>query len=55
MKNKKLALDVDFIGSQESLTNEEEKALKDYFKERKLPSQNSKNRSKNSKHSKTTI
>ncbi len=39
MKNKKIELDVDFIGSQEALTKEEEKALSDYFIIRKLKSQ----------------
>lgn len=55
MKNKKIELDVDFIGSQEALTQEEEKSLNDYFKKRKLSSQKSKIRSKSTKHSKTTI
>jgi|LakMenE18May11ns_1017448.scaffolds.fasta_scaffold7115587_1 hypothetical protein len=35
MKNKKLVFDVDFIGEQTSLTIEEEKALSDYFKQKK--------------------
>lgn len=35
---KKLELDVDFIGGQDSLTAEEEKALSDFFKKRKLNS-----------------
>jgi len=35
MKNKKLEFDVDFIGEQTSLTIEEEKALSDYFKQKK--------------------
>jgi len=34
MKKKKIELDVDFIGSQETLTHEEEKKLSDYFKKR---------------------
>ncbi len=36
MKTKKIELDVDFIGGQGSLTIEEEKALSDFFKQRKL-------------------
>ena len=32
---KKLELEVDFIGGQEPLTPEEEKALSDFFKQRK--------------------
>jgi len=39
MKNKKIELDVDFIGNQEALTHEEEKKLSDYFKAQKLVSQ----------------
>lgn len=35
-KTKKIELDVDFIGGQGSLTIEEEKALSDFFKQRKL-------------------
>ena len=35
MKTSKLELDVDFIGGQTSLTVTEEKALSDYFKQRK--------------------
>ncbi|MEI6596510.1 MAG: hypothetical protein WCO28_13170 [Bacteroidota bacterium] len=38
MKTKKLELDVDFIGGQGSLTVEEEKALDDFFRQRKLAS-----------------
>lgn len=38
MKAKKTELDVDFIGGQGSLTVEEEKALSDFFKQRKLTS-----------------
>lgn len=55
MKNQKIELDVDFIGSQETLTKEEEKKLRDYFKKRKLDSQKRqlKTGSKLSKHSKT--
>lgn len=36
MKTKKLEFDVDFIGEQTSLTIEEEKALSDYFKKKKV-------------------
>jgi hypothetical protein len=35
MKTKKIEFDVDFIGEQTSLTVEEEKALSDYFKQKK--------------------
>lgn len=35
MKTKKSELDVDFIGGQSSLTAAEEKALSDFFKNRK--------------------
>jgi hypothetical protein len=35
MKTKQLEFDVDFIGEQTSLTIEEEKALSDYFKQKK--------------------
>ena len=38
MKTTKLELDVDFIGGQTSLTVTEEKALSDYFKQRKANS-----------------
>ncbi len=38
MKAKKTELDVDFIGGQEPLTAEEEKALSDFFKSSKLTS-----------------
>ena len=38
MKAKKIELDVDFIGGQEPLTAEEEKALSDFFKRRKMDS-----------------
>jgi len=57
MKNKKIELDVDFIGSQEALTQDEEKKLSDYFKKRKLVSQKRHLNvsSKSSKHSKTMI
>jgi hypothetical protein len=36
MKAKKIELDVDFIGGQGPLTAEEEKALSDFFKKRKM-------------------
>ena len=57
MKSKKIELDVDFIGSQEALTQSEEKAINDYFKKRKLASQKSKAKvgSKVSRRSKTMI
>lgn len=35
MKKKAVELDVDFIGSQDKLTKEEEIALKNYFTKRK--------------------
>ncbi len=35
MKAKKTELDVDYIGGQEPLTTEEEKALSDFFQKRK--------------------
>lgn len=35
MKTKNTELDVDFIGGQSSLTAAEEKALSDFFKQRK--------------------
>jgi hypothetical protein len=35
MKTKKVELDVDFIGGQTSLTNEEEKAISDFIKKNK--------------------
>ena len=39
MKSKKVELDVDFIGGQEPLTLAEEKAISDFFKQRKLSKQ----------------
>jgi hypothetical protein len=36
MKTKKTELEVDFIGDNEGLTNSEEKALSEFFKQRKL-------------------
>lgn len=36
MKTKKIELDVDFIGGLGSLTIKEEKALSEFFKQRKL-------------------
>jgi len=38
MKIKKTELDVDFIGGQSALTAAEEKALSDFFKQRKISS-----------------
>jgi hypothetical protein len=38
MKTKKAELDVDFIGGQTALTAAEEKALSDFFKQRKISS-----------------
>lgn len=57
MKSKKIELDVDFIGSQEVLSLEEEKALDDFFKKRKLASTKKKIsiRTKSLKSSKTNI
>ena len=36
MKTKKIELEVDFIGEQDILANEEQKALSDFFKKRKM-------------------
>ena len=36
MKRKSLELDVDFIGGQNPMTKEEEKALSEFFKAQKL-------------------
>jgi hypothetical protein len=57
MKSKKNELDVDFIGSQDELTQDEEKALSEYFKKRKLESHKRplKKKAKSTKHSKTNI
>ena len=38
MKTKNTELDVDFIGGQSGLTQAEEKALSDFFKQRKTSS-----------------
>jgi hypothetical protein len=38
MKRKKIELDVDFIGGQDPLTHDEEKALSDFFNKRKAKS-----------------
>lgn len=38
MKARKIELEVDYIGGQEPLTAEEEKALSDFFKKRKKDS-----------------
>ena len=42
MKTKKTELDVDFIGGQSGLTQAEEKALSDFFKQKKIASTSSK-------------
>lgn len=42
MKAKKLVLDVDFIGGESPLTVAEEKALSDFFKQKKLVSRDKK-------------
>lgn len=42
MKTKVIELDVDFIGGQSGLTKAEEKALSDFFRQRKLALKNSK-------------
>jgi hypothetical protein len=57
MKQKKIELDVDFIGGQGALTVEEEKSLSEFFKQRKITSQKTKNRisTQTVKHSKTTV
>jgi hypothetical protein len=38
MKTRKIELDVDFIGDQVGLTTTEEKALSEFFRQRKLAS-----------------
>lgn len=57
MKQKKIELDVDFIGGQGALTVEEEKLLSDFFKQRKLNSQKPRKTisAKTVKHSRTTV
>ena len=40
MKHKKTELDVDFIGGERTLTKEDEKAISDYLKKKKLVSKN---------------
>ncbi|GAO30627.1 hypothetical protein [Geofilum rubicundum] len=57
MKSKKIKLDVDFIGSQEALSIEEEKALSEFFKKRKKASMKEKMafRARALKSSKTKI
>jgi len=50
MKTKKIDLDVDFIGGQGPLTEMEEKALSEFFKQRKLTS---KDTFRNTKHKAT--
>jgi hypothetical protein len=56
MKQKKIELDVDFIGGQGALTVEEEKSLSEFFKQRKIASQKTQNKisTRTVKHSKTT-
>jgi hypothetical protein len=56
MKQKKIELDVDFIGGQGALTVEEEKSLSDFFKQRKMTFQKPQNKisAKTVKRSKTT-
>ena len=44
MKQRKIELDVDFIGGQGALTVEEEKSLSDFFKQRKMTSQKQQNK-----------
>jgi hypothetical protein len=44
MKIKKTALDVDFIGGQNALTAAEEKALSEFFKQRKISSSKTHNK-----------
>ncbi|WP_192822670.1 hypothetical protein [Rufibacter sp. LB8] len=46
MKAKKQELDVDFIGGQTPLTTEEEKALSDFFKSKKLSTKKARNTKK---------
>lgn len=46
MKTEKTELDVDFIGGQGSLTVEEEKALSDFFRKRKMTSKTSVDKTK---------
>ena len=49
----KVVLDVDFIGGQGALTADEEKALSDFFRQKKL-SAKTKAKTKESKRPKTT-
>ena len=46
MKSKKIELEVDFIGGEGPLTAAEEKALSDFFKQRKLISEKAKMRAR---------
>lgn len=57
MKQRKIELDVDFIGGQGALTVEEEKSLSDFFKQRKMTSQKHQNKipARAVKRSKTTV
>ena len=56
MKEKKIELDVDFIGGQGALTVEEEKSMSDFFRQRKLTSKKPQNKitARTAKQSKTT-
>jgi hypothetical protein len=57
MKTKKIELDVDFIGGQRALTIVEEKVLSDFFRKRKLISNQSIDykKSKSVKRQKMTV
>jgi hypothetical protein len=57
MKQRKIEIDVDFIGGQGTLTVEEEKSLIYYFKQRKLTSQKPQNKipAMTVKHGKTIV
>jgi hypothetical protein len=44
MKTKKIDLDVDYIGGQGSLTDEEEKALSEFFRQSKKTSNKADNK-----------
>tara|TARA_R110000850_G_scaffold170308_3_gene295747 strand:- start:537 stop:695 length:159 start_codon:yes stop_codon:yes gene_type:complete len=50
---KSIELDVDYIGDQEGLTKEEEKALSDFFQKRKLPSHKKSSKVKSKKSNAT--
>jgi hypothetical protein len=53
MKTSKVALDVDFIGGQGALTTDEEKALSDFFRQKKLTVKTN-TKTKESRRSRTT-